>query len=274
MMGAARQIGPRLWCGGGADASRGRIMRAGVPDWRAQAQAKLLSALGSSRLGMALLAIAEQTADAGEIFGFVDHGGEVPEILVSQGSRGSAVQRAALYLQQYRALDPLHAIIREHAVEDAVTLASFRSRDIGDLDYRQRCFEHPGLVEKVSCFQRWGNATYVLTFYRSDAEFEAVERLLELAQLALPVLRRHGELLRKEAGLSLSQRLEKRLEAHFPLLTGRERQVCARTLGGMTAEAIALDLGVGRTSVLTYRRRAYERYGISSAGQLLENLLG
>jgi DNA-binding CsgD family transcriptional regulator len=41
----------------------------------------------------------------------------------------------------------------------------------------------------------------------------------------------------------------------------------------MTAEAIALDLGIGRTSVLTYRRRAYERYGISAAGQLIGDVL-
>jgi DNA-binding CsgD family transcriptional regulator len=41
----------------------------------------------------------------------------------------------------------------------------------------------------------------------------------------------------------------------------------------MTAEGIALDLGIGAASVLTYRRRAYRRLGISGINQLLP-LLG
>jgi DNA-binding CsgD family transcriptional regulator len=49
--------------------------------------------------------------------------------------------------------------------------------------------------------------------------------------------------------------------------------VCAGTLMGRTAEAIGADLGIAPSTVLTYRRRAYERCGISSAVQLLEGLL-
>jgi DNA-binding CsgD family transcriptional regulator len=40
----------------------------------------------------------------------------------------------------------------------------------------------------------------------------------------------------------------------------------------MTAEATALDLGISPASVLTYRRRAYQRLGISSIHQLLPAL--
>jgi DNA-binding CsgD family transcriptional regulator len=32
----------------------------------------------------------------------------------------------------------------------------------------------------------------------------------------------------------------------------------------MSVEASALDLGIGRTSVLTYRQRAYRRLGVGS----------
>lgn len=37
------------------------------------------------------------------------------------------------------------------------------------------------------------------------------------------------------------------------------RQVCARAALGMSVEATALELGIGKTSVLTYRQRAYQR---------------
>lgn len=51
-------------------------------------------------------------------------------------------------------------------------------------------------------------------------------------------------------------------------LTVRELDVCARSLLGMTAEGTALELGVKQSSVVTYRKRAYARLGISSQSEL------
>ena len=65
-----------------------------------------------------------------------------------------------------------------------------------------------------------------------------------------------------------SKRWRKRFGQLCPLLTQRELEVCARTVMGMTAEAIALDLSIGRASVLTYRQRAYGRLNVCSAYQL------
>lgn len=56
-------------------------------------------------------------------------------------------------------------------------------------------------------------------------------------------------------------------------LTQRELDVCARTLIGLTAEGIALDLNIKKTSVLTYRKRAYARLGVSSQTQLFRLLV-
>jgi DNA-binding CsgD family transcriptional regulator len=56
-------------------------------------------------------------------------------------------------------------------------------------------------------------------------------------------------------------------------LTRRELEVYARTLLGMTARGIALDLDVKITSIYTFRRRAYERLNISSGYQLMRLLL-
>jgi DNA-binding CsgD family transcriptional regulator len=39
-------------------------------------------------------------------------------------------------------------------------------------------------------------------------------------------------------------------------------------LRGMTADGIAADLGVSCHSVITYRRRAYVKLGITTQGQL------
>ena len=51
-------------------------------------------------------------------------------------------------------------------------------------------------------------------------------------------------------------------------LTPRERDVCQRIVMGFNSEAIACELGVSLNTVLTYRRRAYERLGISAQNEL------
>ena len=51
-------------------------------------------------------------------------------------------------------------------------------------------------------------------------------------------------------------------------LTARELDVMARAIIGMTAEGTALDINVKKSSVVTYRKRAYERLGVSSLPEL------
>jgi len=62
--------------------------------------------------------------------------------------------------------------------------------------------------------------------------------------------------------------LEERFAERHAELTLRQRQVCARAAVGMTVEATALDLGIAKTSVLTYRKRAYQRLGVTSSIEL------
>jgi DNA-binding CsgD family transcriptional regulator len=64
------------------------------------------------------------------------------------------------------------------------------------------------------------------------------------------------------------EELEARFGRLFPALTRRERETCARAAVGITAEGAALDLGIGVASVLTYRKRAYQRLGVSTAYEL------
>jgi DNA-binding CsgD family transcriptional regulator len=51
-------------------------------------------------------------------------------------------------------------------------------------------------------------------------------------------------------------------------LTPREQEVCRHILLGLSSEAISQALGISLHSTLTYRKRAYERLGISSQNEL------
>jgi DNA-binding CsgD family transcriptional regulator len=68
-------------------------------------------------------------------------------------------------------------------------------------------------------------------------------------------------------------KIERLLGHVFADLTERERSVCARTMIGMTAEAIAIDLHIAPSTVLTYRRRAYERYRITNSNQFFLGMI-
>lgn len=235
----------------------------------------LVTAMGTSALGDVLLREAGAICDAEEIFGFWVERGRAPVQLASSGHRGSARARAALYVDRFHEADPLLSEIFAVDARASIEGALLCARDIADPIYRRECFERPGLSEKISFVRRDGKRCYVLNFYRQGRARQVdVDALAKLARLSMPVLKRHGAMLGDEVGLSLTGRIELRLSRSCPALTERERQVCARSLSGMTAEATALDLGIAATSVLTFRRRAYQRFGISHAGELLENILG
>jgi DNA-binding CsgD family transcriptional regulator len=100
--------------------------------------------------------------------------------------------------------------------------------------------------------------------YYSDSELSA---LVGLAWLVLPMLALNGRRAPLPRQLTVDQ-LEERFAARFESLTARERQVCARAAIGMSVEATAIDLGIGKSSVLTYRQRAYQRLNVTSPIEL------
>lgn len=65
---------------------------------------------------------------------------------------------------------------------------------------------------------------------------------------------------------ALNERL--RLEGPLAFLSEREQQVCRAVLRGKKNEAIAAELDIAASSVITYRKRAYEKLGITSRAQL------
>ncbi|MEP7313649.1 MAG: LuxR C-terminal-related transcriptional regulator, partial [Pseudomonadota bacterium] len=125
--------------------------------------------------------------------------------------------------------------------------------------------------ERVSVIQRGGDAWRVMSVARhsSDGCFADSEigALIHLACLVLPMLPLNRNRPTASTQLTVEQ-LENRFAIRFEALTVRERQVCARAALGMSVDSTAVDLGIARTSVLTYRRRAYQRLCVKSPFEL------
>lgn len=197
-----------------------------------------------------------------------------PPVLESASWRGgknvAAVQRA--YLGGLYRFDPNLNL----PARPGVTVAHLRREALADSDYRKACYAQAGLIERLTVASSDGGPLVLLNLYRLEAsgaftpeEIAAIEGLSRfLAALALKHVGTLGMLLRSRDRADRVAALAARLHALNGRLTMREREVLARVLLGVTSEGIALDLGIGLNTVLTYRKRAYARLEVSSQAEL------
>ena len=62
------------------------------------------------------------------------------------------------------------------------------------------------------------------------------------------------------------------VKSRFPNLSPRESEAIVGVLLNMTAAETAAKLGIGTTSVITFRKRAYERLGLNNMRELFKVL--
>jgi DNA-binding CsgD family transcriptional regulator len=236
----------------------------------------LIAALGAEGMAGVLAASVNCIARADRVYAFERRPESKPVLYTSWAKAGEIEEIVSDYRERYYKTDPMNAVIAQAGNRDPMALLRLRREDVPDTDYRRTCFEEPEICERATILCRTDGGWLVLNLgrtYRSGYfRPEELRDIASFAELALPLLARHDQLVRAQHEFGAKppdlMDLEHRFEKRFPALTVRERQVCARTMIGMTAEAIALDLGIGRASVLTYRQRSYKRLGICSAYQL------
>jgi DNA-binding CsgD family transcriptional regulator len=145
--------------------------------------------------------------------------------------------------------------------------------------YRKLFFEDADIVDKFATGIRFENIRFYLNFDRLSAvgSFRPaqVKRLRRIAPSMSAAVARHFERSVPARQATAAQDLHQLFatSATFQSLTGREREVCLRILSDLSSEAISADLNISIHSILTYRKRAYERLGISSQNDLLGRVL-
>jgi DNA-binding CsgD family transcriptional regulator len=227
---------------------------------------ELVAASTAGSLADALLEKAARLGGVEEIFAYARHGTERPRLVASASRILGAADRARSYVARHYRNDPL--LFRHRTIADQTGFVEHvRAQEIMTGDYRRTCFSEPGFNEKLSFGFKWPETIYVLSFY-SRAELELPQALLEpLACLALGLIRSN------DCQDSLDT-IHNWLHRTYPELPRREREICSRTMLGATSASIGMELGIAVPTVLTYRRRAYQRLGISSASQLLTRIRG
>jgi DNA-binding CsgD family transcriptional regulator len=248
-----------------------QITNWGLPTASGAMYERLLGAIGTEEFGTTVRdSVVSVIGGARRIYLFEATGRENSSLQYYFGEPG-LVDLFPSYLKWYLRLDPVCDAYRAAPLTSNVALQRVRPQHIASAGFRRRIFDDAGIVERLSIIQRAPDCWRVINVARhaSDGLFsdEEISALVGVACLVLPMLPLNREKQSGVAPLSVAQ-LEDRFATRFRALTMRERQVCARAAIGMSVEATALDLDIAKTSVLTYRRRAYQRLSVSSPYEL------
>ncbi|CAN5451072.1 hypothetical protein BH09PSE4_BH09PSE4_04640 [soil metagenome] len=204
---------------------------------------------------------------------YLFEGAERNTPLIAEVEAGKPQVTGSTYARRFLPDDPLQAAIDLARTENAVVRLSVTPADIIVPSYRLM-LERAGIAQRISFVRSRRKAWRCLTVARRGASGtfspEELAWLGGFYRLVTPLIDRHRELtgeVVQDRGQRIVE-LEERFAQRHPELTEREREVCARAAIGMSVEGAALDLGVAISSVLTYRKRAYRRLGVSAANEL------
>jgi DNA-binding CsgD family transcriptional regulator len=240
---------------------------------------ELIATVGTPRFEPSFFRTAQEATDCEHLTAFACSDRSAARLLfaINRGSRPVAESIAQKYLAHYWKHDPANQICDRNASSNYEIAVRVLSRDIDHDGYRHDCYSSVDLVDRFSIIRHTKNETIRLNLYRSArrGRFAASDLapVLECADVILALLAKHDAQRPPMEQGNAADDLAQRLCRSFPQLARRERDVCVGIMRGMSSEAIALVLGISVNTVLTYRKRAYARLGISSHNELMRLVL-
>lgn len=162
---------------------------------------------------------------------------------------------AATYLDGWYRQDPLLPELLAAPVGSVTLRCLDQVADRMDARYRHIFFDQPGLLSKITLMAAGDRLRLFVSLYQ--ARGGVPEGRDDLARLA-------GRL----ALLHFERCAHSGIPAPLAVLSEREKSVCLGILSGQKAEAIAADIGIAPSTVITYRKRAYDKLGITSRAGL------
>lgn len=241
----------------------------------------VVQAVGSDDFGACLGTTLHQQLAVDQVMVFQTVGQAPWRTLVAHNVLNASVAErlATAYTQHFWARDPNRSAIRG-LMPKQVELQAFEDLFAVDAQYRNTLFVEPKLVDKMSLFFRGASATFYINFYRGAsaglfgrADFD---RLQLTCGFLSALVEKHAMLVEPSQACTVVQ-MEGLFRAAQPKLraslSSRELQTCARVVLGYSSEAIAIDLGVSVHSAVTFRKRAFAKFGIATHQELFALVL-
>jgi len=142
------------------------------------------------------------------------------------------------------------------------------AEDVANEAYRRLCYGETGIRERLSLLSMFPDGYRVaVSLYRNhsypDYAPPDFDWLAGHAGLIVTAVMRHVQVTHTPR---VQDPLQRQLMA---TLSGRERELIAHVLAGMTTKEAARHMGVSLTTALTYRYRAFQHLGIRSQRELV-----
>ena len=199
---------------------------------------------------------------------------------VSMDPKRSAFARIATlrYAQKYWKRDAT-AFVTLGRAHRSVQTTRRPSRVIRDLDYRLECYAEGEVIERISICKA-GDIQIIANAYRQRStgpfEQEQIERLEAGSPIVIAAIEKHLQLTRlsREAipapGLDVIVTRLRGIEKAG--LSIREAQVLAHIFMGNDQNTIAQEIGLQTSTVVTYRRRGYAKFGVRNKSELQSSI--
>jgi DNA-binding CsgD family transcriptional regulator len=150
-------------------------------------------------------------------------------------------------------------------------------RSMPNSEFRNRLYKRTHIRERILLCGGTADAAIGLSILRSETQGVASDYELStlgaLSSTLMSILGKHAHIVEGRSNLSFAltslDEIQRTLKGSAVRLSNREIEVCSRILFGISSAGIALDLGIGEETVMTYRKRAYQRLTIATQRELL-----
>jgi DNA-binding CsgD family transcriptional regulator len=237
---------------------------------------RLIEVVGTPKFEPEMFQVARKAVSCEHLTAFAFSGDLPPRPLIAAnaGSRPVARAIATKYVSHYWRMDPANDLLKFEN-KDADIALRILPDDIADGSYRHDCYTSVRLQDRFTVMRRRGAEVFRMNFYGAARAGRSggldIDRIMSSADLLICLLMKHDATSRSDK--LVPELYRNRLRLLEPKMPARETEVCAAIIQGMTSEAIALKLGISVNTVLTYRKRAYTRLGISCQNELLRFVL-
>lgn len=250
-----------------------------VTKYSAPGLTRLVDAIGDQEFGNQLLAFFHGLCGAEHCTVF-NLDSDASRGVATAGLYGAEVanRQIALYLQNQRwQRDPMIAQARKQLEVQSTSMVQTAVRELPNADFRDIMYGGTTVGDRLLLCGRSATGMVGLSVLRTattgDFSNDDIGHVHEACAMLMAIVNKHVGLTWQvpdvsRALTSLGQ-IETCLAGNLVPLSRRETEVCARILHGVSSLGIALDLGISEETVMTYRKRAYQRLGIGSQRELL-----
>jgi DNA-binding CsgD family transcriptional regulator len=246
--------------------------RKSMQDVSVDATAMLIGAIGADGFIGALLDFCKRGVGANFVSVFSRRREGTPSLIGTATTTSSINTRKASegYMQHF--LDDVNFQLMSKGLEKGSFITYQAASDIASFAYRRACYDRTGIADRFSFVRTTRRFPLSINLYRSRSvsQFSDLDRarMIGLMPILIAAVDRHAASVADKASGSI-EGLEHELGLRFTKLTRRECEVAARVKAGMSASAIARDLNIAETTVISHRKSAYARLGASNMRDLM-----